>query len=98
MTKLQPLPYLPAMFSTCMLFQVLYVLCVALWFVAPDLPGHAVLTQIFPQFNLLDVPSFIYGLVLSMMYGWFLAVVFVFFYNLWPRLAALISGGKIVTQ
>jgi len=98
MTKLQPLPYLPAMFATCMLFQVLYVLCVALWFVAPDLPGHAVLTQIFPQFNLLDVPSFIYGLVLSMMYGWFLAVVFVFFYNLWPRLAALISGGKIVTQ
>jgi hypothetical protein len=81
-----------------MLFQVLYVLCVAMWFVAPNLPGHAALTQIFPQFNLLDVPSFIYGLVLSMMYGWFVSATFVFFYNLWPRVAGLISGRKIVTQ
>jgi len=94
----QPLPYLPAMFATCMLFQVLYVLCVGMWFIAPDLAGHAVLTQIFPQFRLLDVPSFIYGLVLSMMYGWFVAVTFVFFYNLWPSLVAFISGRSAVTS
>jgi hypothetical protein len=98
MTRQQPLPYLPAVFATCMLFQVLYVLCVAIYFVAPGLPGHAVLTQIFPQFSLLDLPSFIYGLVLSMVYGWFVAATFVFSYNLWPRFAALLSNGKTVTS
>jgi len=92
----QPLPYLPAMFATCMLFQVLYVLCVGMWFIAPDLAGHAALTQIFPQFRLLDVPSFIYGLVLSMMYGWFVSAIFVFFYNLWPSFVSLISGRRTV--
>ena len=98
MTREQQLPYLPAMFATCMLFQVLYVLCVAMWFIAPDLAGHAVLTQIFPQFSLLTLPSFIYGLVLSMFYGWFVAATFVFFYNLWPRFASLLFGRKTVTS
>jgi hypothetical protein len=98
MAKAQSLPYLPAMFATCMLFQVLYVLCVAMWFVAPDLAGHAVLTQIFPQFRLLDVPSFIYGLIMSGLYGWFVSAIFVFFYNLWSSFAALIFGRKTVTQ
>ena len=97
MTRQQLLPYLPAMFAACMLFQALYVLCVAMFFIAPGLPGHAALTQIFPQFNLLDAPSFIYGLVLSMVYGWFVAATFVFFYNLWPRFAALLAGRKTVT-
>ena len=92
MARTQPLPYLPAMFATCMLFQVLYVLCVALWFVAPDLAGHAMLTQIFPQFKLLDVPSFFYGLIASAMYGWFVAAIFVLFYNLWPSFMALALG------
>ena len=95
MTRQQPLPYLPAMFAACMLFQGLYVLCVAMFFISPDLPGHAVLTQIFPQFNVLDAPSFIYGLVLSMKYCCFVAATFVFFYNLWPRLAALIAGKAV---
>ena len=98
MARTQPLPYVPAMFATCMLFQVLYVLCVGLWFVAPGLPGHAVLTDIFPQFKLLDVPSFVYGLIASGMYGWIVSVVFVFFYNLWPSVASLVSGRKIVTR
>lgn len=97
MTKYHPLPYLPTMFAACMLFQGVYVLCVALWAVFPDLRGHALLSEIFPQFNLLDVPSFFYGLLLSAIYGWFVAVVFVFFYNLWAPLARIISGGKAQT-
>jgi len=60
MDKQQRLPYLPAMFATCMLFQSLYVLCV-LWFTAPGLPGHAALTGLFPGFQLLDVPGFIWA-------------------------------------
>ena len=98
MSRYQPLPYLPAMFASCMLFQVLYVACIAVWALSPDLPGHAALTQIFPQFKLLDVPNFIYGLVLSMLYGWFVSAVFVFFYNLWPSVSHLILGRKVVTQ
>ena len=98
MSKQQPLSYLPAMFAACMLFQVIYVLCVALWAVFPDLRGHALLIDIFPQFKLLDVPSFVYGLIASAMYGWLVAAVFVFFYNLWPSFTAVISGRKLAAQ
>jgi hypothetical protein len=98
MTRQQPLPYLPAMFATCMLFQTLYVLCVAMWFIAPGLPGHAALTQIFPGFNLLDVPSFIYGLIMSGVYGWVVSATFVFFYNLWHAVASVIFGRKTLTS
>ena len=97
MTRQPALPYLPAMFGACMLLQTLYVLCVAAWFIAPDLAGHVVLTTIFPQFQLLTA-SFIYGLILSMLYGWFIAATFVFFYNLWPSFASVIFGRKTATQ
>jgi hypothetical protein len=92
--KLQPSPYLPAMFATCMLFMVIYSLCVALWIFFPDMPGHAALETIFPGFKLLDVPNFCYGMVMSAIYGWFVAVVFIFFYNLWPRLARSLFESK----
>lgn len=94
MTISQPLRYLPAMFATCMLFMVLYVLCVALWVVFPDLKGHAILTGLLPQFEFLDVVSFIYGLMMMAIYGWLVAAVFVLFYNLWTRIAGVISGGN----
>ena len=98
MTRQQPLPYLPAMFATCMLFQVTYVLCILSWSLFPDLPAHAAMINLFPQFKLLTVGSFIYGLILSMFYGWFIAATFVFFYNLWPSFASVIFGRKIATQ
>ena len=87
MTKL---PYLRTMFATCMLFQVIFVLCAALWFVEPELKGHAILTAIFPGFALMTIGSFIYGLVMSMIYGWVVAIIFVFFYNLWPTFASIV--------
>lgn len=92
MTKPQPLAYLASMFATCMLFQTLFVLCVALWLVFPGLNGHVLLTEIFPGFKFLDLTSFIYGLVASGLYGWFVAAVFVFFYNLWPSFARIVYG------
>jgi hypothetical protein len=94
MAKLQ---YLRTMFATCMLFQVIYVLCVLLWLAHPGLKGHALLPAIFPNFTLLTVGSFIYGLIASMIYGWVAAVIFVFFYNLWPSLASLLFGQKATT-
>ena len=98
MTNSQPLPYLRTMFATCMLFQVIYVLCVVLWILFPDLKGHALLTSVFPEFKLLNVLSFIYGLMASMIYGWCVAIVFVFFYNFWPRLAGLVFGRTLSTR
>ena len=85
MTKLS---YIRAMFTTCMLLQVIYVLCVLLWLGFPDLKGHALLPAIFPNFTLLTIGSFIYGLIASGVYGWIVAIISVFFYNLWPDLAA----------
>ena len=71
------LPYVRTMFATCMLFQAIYVLCVALWLAFPDLKGHALLPAVFPNFNLLTAGSFIYGFVASMVYGWIAAIIFV---------------------
>ena len=98
MTKYHPLAYLPTMFAACMLFQTAYVLCAVLWLVAPDLRGHDWLIELFPGFELLDVPSFFYGLIASAFYGWFTATAFVFFYNLWAGVVRLISGGKTQTK
>ena len=88
------LPYIRTMFATCMLFQVIYVLCVLLWLGFPDLKGHALLPAIFPNFSLLTIGSLIYGLIASGVYGWIVAIIFVFFYNLWPDLAAALFGQR----
>ena len=90
--------YVRTMFATCMLFQVVYVLCAVLWLVFPDLKGHALLPAIFPNFTLLTIGSFIYGLIASAVYGWIVAIIFVFFYNLWPNLAGAFLGQKAVTR
>jgi hypothetical protein len=95
MTKL---PYLRTMFATCMLFQVVSVLCALLWLGFPDLKGHTLLPAIFPSFTLLTIGSFIYGFMASMIYGWIAATIFVFFYNLWPSLVATVLVPKVVSQ
>jgi hypothetical protein len=92
MNNSPPLAYLRTMFATCMLFQVIYVICVALWFLFPDLKGHVVVTTIFPEFQFLTFLSFVYGLVASMIYGWSVAIIFVFFYNAWPWFAGVVFG------
>jgi hypothetical protein len=96
MESMAKLPYLRTMFATCMLFQVLFVLCAVLWLVAPDLQGHAFLSAVFPGFALLTLGSFIYGLVMSMLYGWAVAIIFVFFYNLWPTFASVLTPDSAV--
>lgn len=94
MTSKTIVPYLPAMFATCMLFMVLYSICVALWIFLPEMAGHATLEMLFPGLELLDFPNFFYAMVMSAVYGWVIAIVFVFFYNLWPRLANALFAGN----
>jgi hypothetical protein len=80
------------MFGACMLFMTLYVACLAIWFIAPQLPAHGLLADLFPQFELLTVPSFFYGLMASAIYGWLVAAIFVFFYNLWDGIVQIAAG------
>jgi hypothetical protein len=77
------------MFATCMLFQVIYVLCALLWILFPGLAGHTLLPAIFPNFTLLTIGSFIYGFIMSGVYGWIVAAIFVTFYNTWSSLPNL---------
>ena len=42
-----------------------------------------ILAGIFPNFTLM-IGSSIYGLITSELYGEIVAIIFVFFYNLWP--------------
>ena len=88
------LPYLRTMFATCMVFQVIYALCVLLWLVDPNLKGHYLLPAIFPNFTFLTIGNFIYGLIASGLYGWVVAITFTFFYNLWPSLTAALFGQR----
>ncbi len=92
------LPYVRTMFATCMLFQVIYVLCVLLWLAFPDLKGHELLPIVFPGFKMIAVGSLIYGLVASMIYGWAVAIIYVFFFNLWPQLVAAVIGPRAVQR
>ena len=84
MANKHSLSYLRAMFANCMLLQVIYVLCLALWIYFSELKGHTLLIELFPGFKLLDVPSFLYGLIAS--------GVFVCFYNFCPRSGWVILG------
>jgi hypothetical protein len=45
--------------------------------------SYGFLAGIFPNFTLM-IGSFIYGLITSELYGEIVAIIFVFFYNLWP--------------
>jgi len=62
--------------------------------VAPGLKGHALLPQ-FPNFILLTIGSFICGLIASAVYGWIVAISFVFVYNLWSSFASILFGEKL---
>ena len=86
------------MFAACMVFQVIYVACVLLWFVDPNLKGHYLLPAIFPNFTLLTIGSFIYGFIASGVYSWIVAVTFVFFYNLWRAPATTVFGERVIAR
>ena len=60
----------------------------------PNLEGHNFLSMVFPCFTFLTIGSFICGLVASGVYGWTVAITFVFFYNLWPVVVAYVFGQR----
>jgi len=63
-----------------------YVLCVQGYLLFPGLPiEHSALGIFLPGFTLLSFPSFLLGLLESLFWGWYIALVFAPIYN---RLAA----------
>jgi hypothetical protein len=93
MTKL---PYLRTMFATCMLFQVIYVLCALLWLIYPGLKGQLPTARDLPKLYIVDRWKLHLWVIASGVYGWIVAIIFVFFYNLWPSVLAAFAQRAVV--
>lgn len=62
-------------------FAVTYVLCVLFGLFVSDRGMHQLLAQLLPGFTWITWPSFLLGLVWSVVYGWYVAVVFTPLFN-----------------
>lgn len=71
------IPVLPLGASVSAFFAISYVACILFYILFPGLViNHAVLSLFLPGFKLLDWPSFFLGLVESIGYGWYVALIF----------------------
>jgi hypothetical protein len=71
------IPVLPFGASLSAFFALSYAACVLFYLLFPELVlNHAVLTLFLPGFKLLDWKSFILGLIESVGYGWYVALIF----------------------
>jgi hypothetical protein len=76
------LALLPIGLSLSLLLAISYVLCVALGLVWWDAGLHQPWLQFLPGFAWLSWGSFLLGLVESVAYGWYVALVFTPLFNL----------------
>ncbi len=68
--------------SLSLFFGISFVLCVLGYFLFPTLPvAHGALSLILPGFQLLSWPRFCLGLVESVAWGWYVALLFGPLYN-----------------
>lgn len=76
-----PLPLIGMGWTLSLFLVITYLACIALGFVFPDPVQHMVWLQFLPGFTWLSWQSFALGIVETLAYGWFVAVVFVPLYN-----------------
>ena len=70
-------------------FAISYAICILGYLLLPGLPiQHEALSIILPGFTLLSWPSFFLGLAESMLWGWYIALMFGSIYNFVARLSA----------
>lgn len=62
-------------------FVVTYALCIALGLVVPDWEMHKPWLQFFPGFEWLTFQGVLIGLVESVVYAWYVAVLFGWLFN-----------------
>lgn len=66
-------------------FVITYGLCIALGLIAPSWALHEPWLQFFPGFEWLTLRGFLIGLVESIVYGWYVALVFGALFNWFAR-------------
>lgn len=62
-------------------FLATYILCIALGMIVPDWEMHKPWLQFFPGFEWLTLQGFVIGLVESVIYAWYVAVLFGWLFN-----------------
>jgi len=77
------LPITALAFSLSAFLAITFLLCVAADFFVPDLGTHALL-QFFPRFSWTDW-GIHHGLIESLAYGWYIAIVFGALFNFFAR-------------
>lgn len=80
MTAFQRIAVVPLGMSLGLFFAITYVICVLYGLVFSD-PMHQLLPLLFPGFTWISWSSFLIGLIWSLAYGWYVAVVFAPLYN-----------------
>jgi uncharacterized protein DUF5676 len=69
-------------------FALFYLICIFGYLALPGLPiKHDALAIFLPGFSLLSWRTFFLGLVESILWGWYIALVFGWFYNFYLRRA-----------
>lgn len=67
--------------SLSLLLAITFALCVLFDLLFPEQSMHETWMRLIPGFVWLTWPSFLWGLVVSVAYGWYIALVFGPFYN-----------------
>ncbi len=67
--------------SLGLFFAVTFVLCVVFDLIFPEQSMHETWMRLLPGFTWLNWPSFLWGLIESFAYGWYVALIFGPFYN-----------------
>jgi len=76
------IPVLAFGMSLSLFLLISYVLCIIGYLIFPGLPiNHAALAIFLPGFELLSWSSFFIGLIESVAYGWYIALIFGPLYN-----------------
>ena len=71
------IPVVPFGLSLSAFFSISFVLCVLGYYILPDLPvAHGALAIILPGFQFDSAPRFVVGLLDSIAWGWYIALIF----------------------
>ena len=71
--------------ATSLFLVVSYILCVGFCLLFPAYPMHAAWAPLLPGFEWLTPTGFVFGLVGSYLYGWFIAIIWVPLYEKFDR-------------
>ena len=88
MNKTTRLAVVPLGMSLGSFLVVTYVLCVLFGIFVSERGMHQLLPQLLPGFTWITWPSFFLGLVLSFVYGWYVALIFVPLQNYFSKAGA----------